>query len=113
MPIVIKNLVTMKLPGATGTVYSAPTSPARAAVVTSVRIVNRSTTTAVTVNLYAASPVGGTAYCIVPAGLVLQPKAVFIDDAEISLASGDGITGDASLASTVDIVLSGFERDVV
>ena len=113
MAIVLKNLARAQLSATAGTlVYSAPTSPARAAVVTSIRLVNRGTSSA-TVNLYVNTAPGISSFALIPAGLVIPPKYEVSDDTEVTLASGEGVYGDVSASGSVDIVLSGFERDVV
>jgi hypothetical protein len=96
--------------------WAAPTGPpAKAAIVKSIRIVNTDTQ-ARTVNLRLVPYSGG-----VPAARMLAPVnmsmaanagALYLDDKEITLGSGDSIQAKASAGNVIQCVLSGIERDV-
>ncbi len=108
MALYIKNLYVGQLTNISqSTLYTVPAN--RACIVKNMRFVNTDTT-ARTVNAY-YKPASGTARLITPSNMSLASGAVAIEDNEVTLAAGDLILGDASVANKIDCVISGIERD--
>jgi hypothetical protein len=108
MALTIKNLFAAQLgTGANTTLYTVPTG--KAAIVKNLRCVNRDTSQR-TFNLYMKTA-AGTAQLITPQNMVLPAGGLAVEENEVTLAAGDQIQGDASVASKVDCVISGIERD--
>jgi hypothetical protein len=113
MSIQIKSLKKGTLPTSEGDLYVVPSS--KTAIVKSIRLVNTGSASA-TVNLFVKRSTTGTSYRIVPKDLVLAPNAAFVDSDEITL---EGLTGTNAedrvtglvASGTVDVVISGVERD--
>ena len=109
MAIQIKALADGQLgTSADAALYTVATG--KKAIVKGIRIVNTDTS-ARTVNLYFRHGSGGTSRRIIPKDMALPAGASFVDDSEITLDAEDSIRGDASVASKLDYVLSGVERD--
>jgi hypothetical protein len=114
MAITVKSLAKGTLGTSEGNVYTTPVN--KTTIVSSIRLVNTGTGTAV-VNLLIRRGNSGTTYRIAPKDLSLPPNAAYMDDAEVTLEGGAtaGTTDDQirgiSTTSGVDFVLSGIERD--
>lgn len=104
MAITVKSLFDGQLPAAKTTLYTAPGQ----AKVEGLTLVNTSTTATITANVYLKRS-GGTSRRIAPRDLVLAPQALY-EVCPKNLALGDEIEGDASSATTVDYVGTGWER---
>jgi hypothetical protein len=104
MTITIKNLGNGQLPSSTGDLYTVPA--ATTAWVKIITLVNTNTV-AETVNLYYLKS-GGTARRIVTMNYSLS-AGYYLEASTISMGAGDKIQGDATDASKVDYVISGFE----
>ena len=93
--------------------YTSPTTPtALTTIVKSVRLVNQNTSP-VTVDLYllrSGDTLATSKRFISPQAMSIGAGALAIDDQEITMASGDAIYGDASVAAKVDFVISGIQR---
>ncbi len=76
-------------------------------IVKSMRFVNTDTQ-ARTINIYYKR---ATSRLISPVNMTLGAGSLAIDDQEITMEAGDLIQGDASVASKIDYVISGIERD--
>jgi hypothetical protein len=81
----------------------------KTAIVKSIRIVNTDTS-ARTLNIYYRKS-GSTSRRILPKDLSLPAGACFEDDLEITMEGEDSIRGDGSVASKLDYVISGVERE--
>lgn len=108
MALLIKALANGQL-GTTsqGDLYT--TAAAKTTIVKSMRFVNTDTV-ARTMNLYFKRS-GGTARLIFPANMSLGVGHLAVDSDEITMEPGDKIQGDASVATKIDYVISGVERD--
>ena len=95
---------------AQGTLYTVPTG--KATIVKNQRFVNRDTATR-TMNLYYLRFGGAntSARLLLPSNLSLAAGGLVIEQDELTMAAGDLIQGDASVASKIDFVISGIERD--
>ena len=95
---------------AKASLYTVPSG--KAAIVKNMRVVNTDTATR-TVNLYyLRSGLSDTnARLVIPGNLSIAPGAMAVEDNELTLAQGDQVLGDASVASKLDCVISGIERD--
>jgi hypothetical protein len=108
MALTIKNLANGQLgTGSQGSLYTVGTG--KAAIVKNIRVANTDTS-ARTFNLWFKLS-GGTARMISPSAMSLGAGQLAIDDQEITLGVGDQILGDGSVASKLDYVISGIERD--
>jgi len=109
MALTVKNLAEGQLgTGTAGTLYTV--GGGKAAIVKSMRVVNRDTVVR-TFSLYFKLNGGSASRLVSPSALSLAPGAAYIDDTEISLGTSDQIQGDGSVASKLDYVISGIERD--
>jgi hypothetical protein len=117
MSVQILSLAYGQLQGLTGgqpnQIYQSPVTPvALTTIVKSIRMVNTNTTP-VTVDLYLLRS-GGTLVTdkrfICPPAMSIAAGSLALDDQEITMASGDAIYGDASVANKVDFVISGIQR---
>ena len=108
MAITVKNLYEGQLPLATAPLYPCPAG--KAAIVKSIRLTNR-TAAAKTANIWYLRNGGTGNRLLTPASVSLPVGSLFVDDSEITMAAGDQILGDASAVTSVDIVISGIERD--
>jgi hypothetical protein len=92
-----------------------PVPIGKAAIVSSIRLVNTGGATA-TVNLYVRRGGSGTLYRIAPMNMTLPAGYSYVDEAELTLeakdtGNQDRIQGSVSSGGTVDYVISGVERD--
>ena len=109
MALTVKNLGEGQLgTGTAGTLYTV--GAGKAAIVKSIRVVNRDTSPR-TFNLYFKLNGGSGSRLVSPSAISLTPGAAYVDDTEITLAVSDQIQGDGSVASKLDYVVSGIERD--
>jgi len=108
MAITIKSLKNGVLPIATGDLYGVAST--KAAIVKSIRLVNKSTAIA-TVSLYLYNSSLNTTTRISPVGMTIAPGSMVVDNDEVTLGANDKITGQASNANAVDYTISGVERD--
>ncbi len=109
MAIQIKALANGQLgTTAQADLYTVPTG--KATIVKNIRLVNTDTSPR-TLNLYFKRS-GGTSRRIAPSAMTLGAGSLAIDDQELTMEVGDKVQGDASIASKVDYVISGVERDV-
>ena len=86
----------------------------KTAVIKSIRLVNSSSQSSVTVNLYFTRPNSlgqNRRRLISPLNLSLSAGLMYIDDDEITLEPGDKIQCSASIAGVLHYVISGIERD--
>lgn len=79
------------------------------AIISTITLVNESTTLSRTVNLYVL-PSGGTSRRIIPVNLPLGAKYSLIFDDELTLGPLDAIEGDASVANDVDYTIHGVQE---
>ena len=93
------------------TLYVVPSG--KAAVIKNFRLANNEASTARTVNIYyLRSGLSDTnARLILQRGLSITAGNVVVDANELTMAAGDKIIGDASVANMIDFVVSGVERD--
>lgn len=91
-----------------GDLYTTPAS--KTTIVKNIRVVNTDTS-ARTINLYYKRS-GGTAKLVMPVNMSLGAGFLAVEEAELTMEAGDKIQGDASVASKLDYVISGVERDV-
>src|ERR1051325_9461712 len=83
----------------------------KARIVKSMRFVNTSTTTAVTLQIFVVA--GPETRLISPANLILAPGALYIDDHEITLEAAQKIIAlPGATGGPIDFVVSGVEKDV-
>lgn len=109
MAVQIKALANGQLgTSARGDLYTTPTG--KTTIVKNIRLVNTDTA-ARTLNLY-FNRSGGTSRQISPSAMTLGAGSLAIDDQELTMEAGDKVQGDASVASKIDYVISGVERDV-
>src|SRR5437879_3727636 len=109
MAVTIKPLANAQLgTGAQGMLYTVPAG--KAAIVKTQRFVNTDTVSR-TMNLYYLKSGAGSAQRILPPNMSLAPSALVVEQDELTMAAGDQIQGDASVASKIDFVISGIERD--
>ena len=91
-----------------------PVAEGKAILVKSIRLVNKNTTNPVTINLNAYVGPTPSNRRIAPVDLTLAPKAMYVDNDEITLEAGHKLLITLSGTSpSVDYVVSGAERDVV
>src|SRR5690242_14707364 len=111
MALTIKNLAASVVTTATQTLYTAPTSPVRSALVKNIMLTNIHTA-AITLDLRIKS--GGSSYHIAPPTLNVPPSATIVIDQEVTLGSGDliEVANVSNTASKIEYVLNGLERDV-
>ena len=109
MALTIKNLGEGHF-GTTTAAMLYTVTTGKAAIVKSIRVVNRDTVSR-TFNLYYKFTTGSGSRLVSPSALSLAPGAAYLDDTEISLGASDQIQGDGSVASKLDYVISGIERD--
>ena len=80
-------------------------------IVKSMRFVNTSTTTAVTLSIYAVTT--SETRLVSPSNLAIAPGAMYVDDQEITLEATHKLKATPSVTGgPIDFVLSGIERDV-
>lgn len=101
----IKLLAEGQLPDVKTTLYTCPVG--RTVIIKTVSYVN--TTTALSVNLYLKKS-GSVSRKIIPSDMLLGERHKLEHDDEISLAAGDEIEGDASVAAKIDYTISGVEK---
>lgn len=108
MALTVKNLANGQLVTTSQSMlYTVPSG--KAAIVKNIRVANTDTT-ARTFNLWFKLS-GGTARLISPAAMSLSAGQMAIEDQEITLGAADQIQGDGSVATKLDYVISGIERD--
>ena len=89
-----------------------PVATGKAIIVKSIRLVNKSTTNSVTINLNAYVGSSPANRQIAPVDLTLAPKAMYVENDELTLEAGHKLLMTLSGTSpTVDFVVSGVERD--
>jgi len=102
--LTIKQLAQGQLPNSKGTLYTTP--DLTQTVINSIVLVNTDSA-ARTVNLYLKH---GTSRRLIPVASILPAGASgYSDSDKLTLGAGDLIEGDASVASVVDYVISGWE----
>lgn len=102
--LTIKQLANGQLPSSKGTLYTTPA--ATQTVVNAIILVNTDTV-ARTVNLYVKHT---TSRRVIPLSAVLAAGAAgYLQSDRLTLGAGDLIEGDASVATIVDYVISGWE----
>lgn len=108
MAIEIKALANNQLSNTQGALYTVPAG--KTAIVKSMRFVNTNDTTSYTMKIYYKRN-SGTARLILPKDLSIAPKALVLDNDEITMEAGDEIRGEASTTNVIDYVISGIQRD--
>ena len=90
--------------------YTVPAG--KAAIVKNIRLVNTDSS-ARTANVYylRATLSNTSARQVLPAAVSIAPGSLLIEDNELTMAAGDQVLGDGSVASKIDCVISGIERD--
>src|SRR5262245_47573271 len=96
--------------------YAAPNDSVakRAAILKSIRLVNKHATAIVKVTLWFNRPNANgqnRRLLLTPADMPLLPNFVYIDDSEITLDPGDKIQCKADTGGVVQYLISGLERD--
>src|SRR5256885_1902315 len=87
--------------------YTVPSG--KAAIVKNIRLVNTTGSTVAVTELKLT--VGSTPAKILPPGMNIGPNTLFLDDQEITMATGDKISGYAASGGAIDFIISGVERD--
>ncbi|SRR6266851_6216971 len=111
MALTVKTLTDGQLgTTAQAILYTVPAG--KATIVKNHRFVNRDTVTR-TINLYylRSGGLNTTARFLLPSAMSLAAGALIVEENELTMAAGDVIQGDASVASKIDFVISGIERD--
>ena len=113
MALTVKTLFDGQLSTTARTMlYTVPTN--KAAIVKNIRVVNRDTTPR-TINIYylrnGLTNNSTNVRYLFPITMSVAASGLALDDNEITLGAGDQIVGDGSVASQLDCVISGIERD--